>query len=564
MKKPDILWIIVDSVRTYRTGIDDRDRIDIIDEMSEEGIEFLNTYASAPSSVLSGSSMFTGLNACFISRHFNDWDFDQNSIESIFNTTKKLGYENYSIFNSREERRMLKNLIHPISSKFYPKGVSHRNWWTNKECTDIFLNALNRHDKEKPAFFTVWYDCRKDINTSKEVKRAIEAYKESGRYDNSIFILCSDHGYPDPSTGLTEQTMKKYSHDMIITEDNIKVPLILKYPNGPSGIKIHQDVGSVDIYSTICEILNIPDPNSTFKFRGASLLEIIKGEKKNPRVSRIDTRLNYAESRVTALVKNRLKYVVYWDDNIEELFDLNSDPYEVDNLFSKKESFYQSQISEFRKILDEMEKDINVFHKDGLVKTFILNIRKLKTEKQINGVKNIILATKSAPNGILEAFLESAKHVFSKAQIHLYSSPKVVDSAKSLSFDSAISLKDSKLDLITSKDLIFFLTQNSKSGFIDDEVLRSIKNKGNNRINMIDYNFMIYNRFLSNWVWPLMNYFKSNAEFYKDEPSMLFYDIFEIIGKMLSKLVRKKASLPVDGNKIKKMRDRQLKAETNQ
>ena len=102
MKKLNIIWIVVDSVRTYKSNIDDRDRIAIMDKLGEESIEFTNAITGAPSSILSAASMFTGLPSVFISRHFNDWSFNKKYINSIVNTLKESGYSIYSILNSRK------------------------------------------------------------------------------------------------------------------------------------------------------------------------------------------------------------------------------------------------------------------------------------------------------------------------------------------------------------------------------------------------------------------------------------------------------------------------------
>ena len=59
-KMPNIYWLIIDSVRTYKTGLDDRDRIDILDEVGKDATEFLNCVTGAPSSLLSAGAMFTG------------------------------------------------------------------------------------------------------------------------------------------------------------------------------------------------------------------------------------------------------------------------------------------------------------------------------------------------------------------------------------------------------------------------------------------------------------------------------------------------------------------------
>ena len=91
-----------------------------------------------------------------------------------------------------------------------------------------------------PSFFFINYNCRKDPDTGNKVKWAINRFKKSG-YDenNTIYILCSDHGYPDFSkkSGNPEfykEYSRKYkvniSHDLVLTDDNIMIPLFIKYP----------------------------------------------------------------------------------------------------------------------------------------------------------------------------------------------------------------------------------------------------------------------------------------------------------------------------------------------
>jgi hypothetical protein len=70
MKKKNIIWFVVDGVRTYRSGIDDRDRIDVMDCLGQEDVEFINAFTSTPISILAASTMFTGLPSVYISRHY--------------------------------------------------------------------------------------------------------------------------------------------------------------------------------------------------------------------------------------------------------------------------------------------------------------------------------------------------------------------------------------------------------------------------------------------------------------------------------------------------------------
>jgi len=192
-EKLNLIWIIVDSVRTYRTYTDDRDRLDVMDELAMESVEFLNAYTSAPSSILSGAAMFTGMPCCFISRHFDAWQFDPNVIISLQNILAGEGYENYAIHNSKEDREVMKDLIFPISAKHFPKGISHGKWWTNQQMNQILENILDT-DFETPAFFMLWYDCREDPNVSDMVKKGLQVFRDKGLYENSVVVMCSDHG----------------------------------------------------------------------------------------------------------------------------------------------------------------------------------------------------------------------------------------------------------------------------------------------------------------------------------------------------------------------------------
>ena len=64
--KHNIFWFIIDSVRTYRTGKDDRDWLDIMDEFAEDSVHFTNAFTSAPSSRLAAGGFFTGLPTPFV------------------------------------------------------------------------------------------------------------------------------------------------------------------------------------------------------------------------------------------------------------------------------------------------------------------------------------------------------------------------------------------------------------------------------------------------------------------------------------------------------------------
>lgn len=570
MKNYNLIWIVVDSVRSYKTGIDDRDRLDVMDTFAKHCIEFKNAFASAPSSALSASTMFTGLPACLISRHFNDWDFDEKKTVSVQKILRDYGYPLYTIFDSREGRSMMRKMIHPLSAKFFPRGISHNNWWTNKEVTDILGNILKIDCQHRPAFYLLWYDCRRDPNTSDEVARALDLFKKNGFFEDSIILLCSDHGYPDPTTGLTEEAMKKFTHDMIITDDNVKVPLLMRYPNCEEGLVIDEVIGLIDLFPTICEILDIPAQNKQFKYKGKSLMDIIEKKNPTPRTVRIDTRLTMASGRVTALRTNKYEYVYYCDQNTEELYDLSVDPYETNNILTASLSTELNDlIFNFRYIKDDMEDEINCFHIEDLQGNFERGISKRLSQKERNREQRLLLVTQKAPDIILICFAESAKKVFPNSEIRLLIENRPDKSYEALGFEKSYILGECAVHKAPQNraknekhDIIFYLTEESRQCFINDTIVNIVKELRPKHYYMLDYNFRIYRRFLTKWFWPIKNYIirNSNAPFYKEEPMLIFKDVIFLIKMFTERLRRKPKKSLLDAEKAKKMRDRAMKA----
>lgn len=568
--KYNVIWMVVDCVRSYRSGIDNLDRLDIMDSLGKEAVEFTNAITSAPSSALSASAMFTGLPACIISRHFNDWKFDEKRIDSLQNVLKKNGYGVYAILDSREGRRMLQNLTHTISARYFPKGITHNNCWTNEELTNTLECLLDRAEQKSPGLYVLWYDGREGPATSKELSRALGLFKKHGLYDNSIIVICSDHGYPDPSTGLTLKTMMKYTHDMITTDDNIRIPLIFKYPGCKKGMKIKNVIGAVDIAPTICDILGIPKLNQRFKYSGRSFLKLMKGEKSEPTIVRTDTRLNLANGRVTSLRSDKYKYVYYWDQDMEELFNLADDQYETKNLLPPKSAKIKKTLSEFRKLNDDMEDDVNKFHVSVLHTNFISKMNKVFSSKKQQKVSRILITTKSAPNMIMECFLESAKKAFPNSKVGVLANKRDCKKYRSIGFDNFYPLKNLTITdvagspVIRNKyDIIFHLTESTREAFIDKNIIKIMKRLKKKRSFLLDYNFEIYSRFMASWIWPMRRYMNRNSKFYKEEPTLLLKDIYFLIKSGIDYKIKKERQSPIKAFEVKQARDKFLRVKTS-
>ena len=576
MNKKNIIWFIVDGVRSYRSGIDDRDKIDIMDELALESVEFNNTFTSTPSSVLSASTMFTGIPSAYISRHYNDFEFDKNHIDSIVTLLKDRGYGIYSIFDAKALRCGLQTMAHSLPAKYRPKTSDHDKWWHNAEITKNVRHLFDKNYVKKPSFFLMWYNCRLDPNTTNHVKDAINIFKENNMWDDSIVLMNSDHGYPDPSTGMTVETMKKYSHDMIITDDNCRIPFIFKYPGCPKGKKIDKLVRTSDIFHSLVEILDIKDINKnkmnyTNPNNGRSLINLINDKDTKNRIARIDTRLGMSSSRTSALRSDEYKYVYHVDDNKEEFFDMLKDPYEMDDIINSKEDDVKNEIDFFRDLYQEQEQHIFNYHSDQLTKNLINQINKYYSDKKKKEVKKVLLTcTPMTPYVVLDLLINNLNSIFPNISIDLLVSKKIVKKYSKLKVNT-IEVHDFKKEAIKKTkipnknyDFTLYLTEGSRYNYIDPVIVDALKVLKSKKIYMMDYNFKMYSRILSRWIQPFVRLFKRNLKYYKGETwGYIIRDLYTGIKNGIEVNVFNKRHQSFDTERIKQMRDKSIKENKN-
>ena len=545
----NIFWFIIDSVRAFRTGKDDRDWLDIMDEFAEDSVHFTNAFTSAPSSRLAAGGFFTGLPTPFVSRHFNDWDVRIDELDTINTLVKKHGYHSYSLFDTRNARENYQNLVPPISTRLLPKGYHLSDYvWSNRDLTYIFDFLLEQKKIIQPCCATFWYDCRRDPNVSNHVAEAINQIKKNKYYEDSIIIMMSDHGYPDPDTNLNENFLRNVGHDVILTDDNIKTPLLLKYPGSPKGIRIDDVVGHIDVLPTIFDILNLQYNSGISKYQGTSLLPLINGiEKNNNRVRRTDTRLPMDTQRMVSFRNNLFKYIYVFEDNIEFLFDLRTDQYERCNFINNPE--YKEILSDFQKLKNESEKAIFAFHKKHLLNNAGESLKFLKKKYKSNKV-TILIVTK-AQEDLLDILcdclnshlncdtidlLALGKHTTSSNKIsHVYSMDKV----------SREEILKHDLDKYT---IMLFLTANSRRIFLESNIKSTLNEISAKHSRVLDYNFIGYNSLSKLLYIPNIKLFFNwsvKGFFYNEEPIYFIKDLLFFTKRLIRRIFTKEKDIDI-------------------
>jgi len=414
---------------------------------------------------------------------------------------------------------------------------------------------------------------RKDPNTSKHVEDAIELFKKKGMWNDSIVIMNSDHGYPDPSTGLTTEIMRKYSHDMIITEDNIKVPLIIKYPGCPEGKKIESVVRIADVFHTIIDYLKIPIINKnkinySNSSNGSSLLGVINGQDKTPRVARIDTRLTAAFGRVSALRDDNYKYIYYAEEDKEDFYNIVNDPFELNNIIGSKDPDILKEINRLRELYLEQENHIFNYHLSQLEKNIQSELKiKFPNDAKKHSIKKVIITFNAlTPVAVAESLIKNLKKYFINIEINLLIQRKLKSKYDNIGFNNIFTLKDltsaqiKHSDMINEKyDLVIYLTENSAFRFVNNDIVKVLKQIKSKEFIMMDYNFKIYSRLLSKWIFPLKRFIKRNWRYYKDEPRLFPIELWKFIRLGFRMYILGKTKQTFFAEEIKISRDSKLK-----
>ncbi|MCK4752341.1 MAG: DUF4976 domain-containing protein, partial [Planctomycetes bacterium] len=423
----NVLWIFIDGVRRYHSSAeaiaagDDRSRLDIMDEFSKESVEFLNTLTSAPSTFQSLSAMVSGMHSYYINRNFDDFIFDKENFPSITSVLSKIGFHRHCFLMHKDTREVLANVFPMIDRKYWPKGFSHQKWWSNDDINKAVGNVLTI-GVEKPCFFLVDYNCRKDPQTSDKVKWAIERFRRAGfTKDNTITILCSDHGYPDSSkeTGNPEfYKTHNLTHDTVLTDDNAMIPLLIQYPGCSHGEKIETTIGSIDIYPTVLELLGLDVPS---EIHGKSLIPLVDGNveyKKmmESRYHRCDSRLSFQSGRGTAIRNGSYKYIFYHDatrGKNEEFFDIENDPLEEKDLVNSQNKNIKKQLELFRNEYRDSENKAMDFQLNYLFRKF-----SAKHDKDVKNAKEILITDSCSPS-FIEMIVRMIKKINTNTNIRV-------------------------------------------------------------------------------------------------------------------------------------------------
>lgn len=186
------------------------------------------------------------------------------------------------------------------------------------------------------------------VSLDRNIGRTIDYLEEHGLWENTLVIYMSDQGFFLGEHGWFD---KRFMY-----EESFRTPLLMHYPGVAEPGSISEDfVMNLDIAPTLLDAAGLPVPAS---MQGRSLLPLLQGKEKGREAMYYHYYENgeHAVSPHFGIRTGRYKLIRFYKRvNSWELYDLEKDPREMDNLYGREG--YEKRTASLKKQLASLIKE---------------------------------------------------------------------------------------------------------------------------------------------------------------------------------------------------------------
>ena len=196
----------------------------------------------------------------------------------------------------------------------------------------------NLGGERRPQYYRNRYDAEIRF-FDEELGRLLAWLEKEGYFENSLIVFTSDHGESLGEHGYW------FSHEANLYDEAVRVPLVIHYPPGTQRPSGDQLVGHLDFWPTVLDAFQLPATAS----RGVSLLT-----RKLPRGRIMAHTLHDQGSPFewSGVTDDRYRLLIQLGR--PELYDLDRDPEESNNLAEREPKRVESMIGRYREFMNQL------------------------------------------------------------------------------------------------------------------------------------------------------------------------------------------------------------------
>lgn len=184
------------------------------------------------------------------------------------------------------------------------------------------------------------------------VGRLLDFLEQAGLKENTIVIYTSDQGF---FLGDHDWFDKRFMYD-----ESLRMPFLVRYPGKiKAGTTANEMILNVDFAPTFLEYAGLPVPS---EIQGRSFVSVLNGESpKNWRKAMYYRYYHYPGDHQVqqhyGVRTERYKLIFFHRINQWELYDLQKDPHELNNIYAAPE--YAETVKELKMALERLRKELN-------------------------------------------------------------------------------------------------------------------------------------------------------------------------------------------------------------
>lgn len=384
-ERPNILFITVDTMRWDHLGLFGKVDIDtpVMDRLAEGGVLFENMIVSAPLTRISHASMFTGLYPPQHGVRDNVVASLSPEANTLAELLKKKGYSTGAVvsgfpviavsglaqgfdyyddtmlkeYYDNQGRQRVREVPEIKAEEVTKKAV---NWLREQASQDkpwfMWVHYYDPHALyDPPPPFDVIYKTRPytgevayvDVN----IGMLLAELKKLGLREKTLIVLTSDHG-----EGLGEHD--ESTHSYLAYDSTIKVFAILNWEGKiPAGKRVSYQVRNIDLFPTVLEIAGVKIPKS---IPAVSLVSYYAGSANQELPAYSETLTFNQEFKWYPIYSMRDGHFHYIEAKENELYDVQQDEKETNNLANVKVDDKKRLAGLLKKIIEEMKKGVKL------------------------------------------------------------------------------------------------------------------------------------------------------------------------------------------------------------
>jgi len=197
------------------------------------------------------------------------------------------------------------------------------------------------------------YYLKSYLRTAKSIDRSmgelLAVLEDEKMTDNTVVVYMSDQGFYLGEHGMSD---KRWAY-----EESMRTPLIIKHPKGVKGATVEQFAMNLDLAPTLLSLAGATVPAD---MQGRSLVPFLAG--KEPAAWRDHVYYRYYDSKGYNIPQHQCvrtdthKLIYFPEADRYELFDMKTDPVEMNNLAENPE--YRETLQKMQKKLTEARKEV--------------------------------------------------------------------------------------------------------------------------------------------------------------------------------------------------------------